>query len=71
MSRKRSPRLFEYRTEKGAARTLAALRAAWPQVQFSLMLNTAWRWNIEATTPTGWALVKRAPIASFGTGAMP
>jgi hypothetical protein len=59
-------RLFRYRKPAHAARTLRALRIAWPANRFDLVPE-GWDLCIRATLPDGRsALVAKVPLASFG-----
>lgn len=67
---RRTPRLFSYRAAPAAARTLRALRAAFPNNTFALVPGSDWRLCIMAVKPDGSrGLVQRRPLASFNSAA--
>jgi len=63
-------KLFSYRRESGAARTLRVLRERHKDTQFDLVLRPDWRFYIRATKPDGaTGFVARAPLRAIASAA--
>jgi len=69
MPRKRTQKLFNYRSERSAARTLKELRERLGPTgaTFETVLRSDWRFYIQARTADGkTGLVEKVPLAFVG-----